>query len=90
MSLDHETARLARESLRAHRLATAAGEVSAVQSPATRDDVTGGITRPTETAALCPRRAHVEDTIRELTPLATALADRLAAALDTWEGHTSA
>lgn len=88
------TSSLARAALNLHSLALAAEDVQALKSPATTAHHADGISRPTEDAALCPRRAAVVATANRTAQHLPGILARLSAdvsqltrALDEWEGR---
>lgn len=88
-SLTELTHEIARTALALHRLAMTVDEVQDLKSPVTSSRPEDGVPRPTEDAALCPRRNHVSDTVRLTRPQLDALSTRLTRALDVWEGRTA-
>lgn len=87
------TRTLARAALNLHSLALAAEDVQALKSPATTTHHEDGIPRPTEDAALCPRRAAVVTVANQTAQHLPGILARLSAdvsqltrALDAWEG----
>lgn len=86
-SLTELSYNVARASLEVHRLARAVDEVRFLRSPITPSRSEDGIPRPTEDTALCPRRNHVSDTVKDLLPHLDEIAARLEEALDAWEGR---
>jgi hypothetical protein len=83
----HDTEQLVRKALELHRLATATDQTTALQSPASVTRPDDGISRPTEDAALCPRRQHVTSEVRALSTQLADMIARLEHALDVWSGH---
>ena len=88
------TERLLRESLELHRLMKAAEEVRDLPSPATPIERNSkGVADPTPSIALDPRRIRVSNVVKlteynlsELIDRVQALQEKLAGALDTWQG----
>ena len=78
---------LAQQALELHRVALATDEIRTLQSPASGTRPEDGVDRPTEDAALCPRRQHVVSEVAAVSAQLADAAERLEHALDVWSGH---
>ncbi|GGQ07966.1 hypothetical protein BKA00_007453 [Actinomadura coerulea] len=87
--------RLVREALELHRLVKAAEEVQHLRSPATGVEKNGkGASDPTASAAMCPKRLAVVETLTTVHHAVDLMADEInthahyaSAALNAWDGR---
>lgn len=93
MDATRQTERLARAALELHRLATAAAELATLASPSTPMEKNAkGVSDPTASAALCPRRtevarvlANVHAQTAEIIREVDGCALELTSAIDEWD-----